>query len=238
MFLRTLKRRLHRPRQRQIPLEQLARLWLDNPEPETKGGPEIVTHWMHKELNGFYSQYIHSFLPPANPARPVLIEILTLLDERGDCPSSIPEPGHESEDEVFAEISLLEYSLEVARIAHEMVMRGHRDPEMLMGKILIIALGHQLGVISEARTLGGIPAKSILLLEPLIRSLPYRESIVEAITTFRGNHPKSQEAKILKAASSAARKNQSERAKVFSKAWNQPSMDIEEIKKALKEEEG
>ena len=100
-----------------------------------------------------------------------------------------------------------------------------------MGKIFIIALGHQIGVISDAETLGGIPEKSLLILDPFIRDLPYRHSIIEAIR----NRRKTQEARILSAATSAARKKLYERARVLSKAWNQPSIDIEEIKKAIQD---
>ena len=234
MFLRTLKRRLHRPKERQIPLEQLARLWLDS-EPELKGESKIVSKsWEHEDIDMFYAHYIHFFLPSGDPARPVIQGILDLLDERGDLPSVIPGSVPD-EKALYEEISLREYTLEVARIAHEMVIKGHRDPEMIMGKIMIITLGHQVGVISDADTLGGIPAKSILILDPMIRDLPYRDSIVEAIQRYSGNRQKTQEAKILSAATSAARKKLYERARVLSKAWNQPSIDIEEIKKAIRE---
>ena len=238
MFLRTLKRRIHRPKQRLIPLEQLARLWLDSPAPEFKGGSKIAERtWLHDEINVFYTRYIVSSLPSSDPAHPVIEEILALLDEQGDCPSITPGKTG-GEDEFFAEISLLEYSLEVARIVYEMVTKAHRDPEMILGKIFITALGHQLGAVSDVETLGGIPEKSLLILDPLIRDLPYRGSIIEAIRTYNGNRQKTQEARILSAASGAAKKKLYERARVLSRVWNQPSIDIEEIKKAIREEGG
>jgi len=233
MFLRTIKRRLHRPKVREIPLEQLAALWVERDETDQERELKLSDKWLHDEINGFYSQYVNTSLPPSDPARPVIEEILTLLDEQGYCPSA---PGTIPEEEIYAEISLREYSLEVARIAYEMVLKGHKDPELLLGKIFIITLGHQLGVLSSEQMLGGVPAKSLLILEPHIRDLAYRDAIVEAIRTFTGNHPKSQEARILKAASSAARKREYERARVFSKVWHQAPVDIEDIKKAIKEE--
>jgi len=236
MFLRAIKRRLHCLKEREIPLERLARLWLEDSglANDKEGSKEVHMTWAHEEINSFYSGCVESFLPRTDPARPVIAQILTILDEQGDCPSAITG---EKDEEVFSEISLREYSLEVARIAFDIVKRGHRDPEMLMGKILIISVGHQLGVISKANILGGVSAKSILMLDPMIRDLPYKESIIPAIRTFRGNNPKTPESKILRAASSAARKKEYERARVFSMAWHKPSpsIDIEEIKSAIQE---
>jgi hypothetical protein len=235
MFLATIKRRLHRPGQREIPLERLARLWLEDSERplRNQGSPQQMTRtWTHEDINSFSSRYVESFLPPSDPAHPVIERLLVILDEHGGCPSSNAKSDSE-EGHVFAEISLREYSLEVTRIAFDMIKRGHRDYEMIAGKILVITLGHHLGITSDADILGGISAKSVLLLDPLIQDLPCKESVVNAIRTFEANHPKTDEAKILKAASSAARKNEYERAKVFSRAWQQPVMDIKKIKRAI-----
>lgn len=240
-MLKTIKRRLHRPREREIPLERLASLWLDEPATNQRSDQKLTTTWTHEDINSFYSQYVDPVLPPSDPARQAIQRLLTILDEQGDCPSAVPaseslaramhEPPKEAH--IFAEISLLEYSLEVARIALDMIRKGHRDYEMIAGKVLIIALGHQVGMISNADIFGGVSAKSVLILDPLIRDLPYRESIVNAIRTFTANHLKTPEAKILSAASSAARKNEYERARVFSEAWGHSPVNIDKIKAAI-----
>lgn len=231
MFLASIKRRLHRPKVQQVPLERLARLWMKDSPLSNHGQGEFQRAsmtWAHDDINRFYSQNVDSFLPESDSARPVIAQLLTLLDEQGDCPST-----DSKEKPISARIPLRAYSLETARIAFEMIRKGHRDPEMLMGKILIIALGHQLGVISDADILGGVSAKSVLLLDPLIQDLPYRESIVNAVRTFRKNHAKSDEARILGAASSAARKKEHERSEVLSKTSREPFPDIEQIKRAI-----
>jgi hypothetical protein len=243
MFLRSIKRRLHRPRVQQVPLERLARLWVKESELSSHGQRDFQTAsmpWAHDDINSFQSQYVDAFLPASDPARPVIKQLLTLLDEHGDCPSCLPTESVETTSEagsegeyISAKTSLRTYSIETARIAFNMIRRGHRDPEMLMGKILIIALGHQLGVISQADILGGVSAKSVLLLDPLIQGLPYKESIVNAVRTFRENHVKSDEARILRAASSAAGKKECERTEVLSKTRRKPFPDIEQIKRAI-----
>ncbi len=247
MLLKAIKRRLHRPREREIPLERLARLWIeDDPEamPNQRSNQKLTRTWTNKDINSFYSQYVEPVLPPSDPARPAVQRLLTILDEHGDCPSAIPASEslarvmHEGpkEEHIFAEISLREYALEVARIALDMIRKGHSDYEMIAGKILIIALGHQIGMISDADIFGGVSSKSVLVLDPVIQDLSYRESIVNAIRTYTANHLKTAEARILRAASSAARKNEYERAKVFSKVWRQSPVDIGKIKAAIEPE--
>jgi len=235
MFLASFKRWLHRPKVQQVPLERLASLWVKESDLSTHGQREFQRAsmtWAHEDINSFHSQYVDSFLPATDPARPVIAELLSLLDEQGDYPSTMPE-SVSGEEHVSAKISLRAYSLETARIAFDMIRKGHRNPEMLMGKILVITLGHQLGVISDADILGGVSAKSVLLLDPLIQGLPYKESIVNAVRTFRENHVKSDEARILRAASSAAGKKEYERTEVLSKAQREPFPDIEQIKRAI-----
>jgi len=235
MFLASIKRRLHRPKVQQVPLERLARLWVKESELSSQGQREFQRTsmtWVHDDINTFHSQYVDTSLPASDPARSVIEHLLTILDEQGDWPSTMPESDSE-EEHASAKILLRTYSLETARIAIDMIRKGHRDPEMLMGKILIIALGHQLGVISDADILGGISAKSVLLLDPLIQGLPYKESVVNAVRTFRENHVKSDEARILRAASSAAGKKEYERTEVLSNARREPFSDIEQIKRAI-----
>ena len=236
MFLGSIKRRLHRPREQQIPLERLARLWLEDPRLPVKaqgGSQQELMAWTHEDIASFYAQYVESFLPQTDPARPVIEQLLTILDEHGDCPSTIPD-ADSGEKHIYPQIPLRDYSLEVARTAFDMIRKGHLDPEMLMGKILIMTLGHQLGMLSDAAILGGTSAKSVLILDPLIRDLPYKEAIVNAIRTFRSNHLKTNEARILRAASSAARKKEIERVEVLSKVWAKyPQVDIDKIKSAI-----
>jgi hypothetical protein len=90
-----------------------------------------------------------------------------------------------------------------------MIKKAHRDYDMILGKTLIICLGHGLGALSSTQIIGGLIAKTLLILDPLIQDLSFKQDIVLALLTFGENHPRTDGAKILKAASFAARRSDS-----------------------------
>ena len=236
MFLSRLKQKLNRTKRKEIPLHLLSRLW-DEKEMTGKSSVQnpLPAQWAHEDINQFYAQYIVPNIAVLGSARSVIDQILALLDDNGDCSSRVDDS---EEERVFAAITLREHSLIVARIAIDMIKKAHRDYEMIIGKILIICLGHCLGVLSKAFTIGGLLAKTLLILDPMIQDLPFKQDIVIAVLTFGENHPSTDEAKILKAASFAARKNELERTKVFSEIGRQDVLDIKEIRAAIQLPEG
>lgn len=121
------------------------------------------------------------------PAAPIIDRILTLLDESGDCPYSCDDP---LEEKIPSAITLREQSQAVAKIVVGMIKKAHRDYETILGQILIICLGHGLGVISPRNAIGGMTARTLLILNPMIQELPYKQDIVLAILTFREPNPK------------------------------------------------
>jgi len=231
MFLSILKQKLTGTRRKEIPLNLLSRLWS---EKEMTGKPsyqnQSTPQWAHQDINQFYTQYIapnHSVLGPAGL---VIDQILSMLDDAGDWPASV-EPS--DEEESFSAITLRGHSLTVTRIAVDMIKKTHRDYEMILSKILIICLGHRLGALSSANTIGGVTAKTLLILDSMIQDLPFKQDIVLAILTFCENRPKSEAAKILKAASCAARKKEVESTQVFSKISRPDVLDIKKIRAAI-----
>jgi hypothetical protein len=118
-------------------------------------------------------------------------------------------------------------------MAVDMIKKAHRDYELILGKIVIICLGHRLGILSSATTIGGVSARSLLMLHPLIQDLAFKNNIITAIRTFEDNHPKIDEARILKAATLAARKHLKERSEVLSQMDQQGVLDISKIRAAI-----
>jgi len=220
---------LIRKKPRVISLVDLSKQWAGDPQPQqsdqAQNDTEPIPAWAHAEITQFYTR-VNTVLPPGDPARAVITQILTMLDEQGDCPAEIPTQNGSS-------ISLRDYTLETANIVFDMVSKAYPDPETVMGKMVIIALAHWLGVVSSAEVLGGIPAKSILIVGNLTSQLSYKDKIAEAIKTFTENRPKTQEARTLKAASARARKNLIERTRVLSQTRRAPIIDIETIKQVV-----
>jgi len=239
VFLRKLKRWLHRPKTTTVPLEALSVLWAHDSAPlNLREGQQDEVRWIHSEINSFYRTYVQPYRAGMGPSRQVVEQILTMLDHHGDTPSVETETAalacstQSDSDERLAQITLREHSLNVAREAMDMIKRHHKDYEMMAGRILIIALGHDLGLCSKARVPGDGWTKSLLILEPMVQDLPWKDIVFEAISTFQSNKPKSQEARILRAAEAASRKKELQRLELMSATPGVP-MDINKVREMI-----
>ena len=238
MFLSRLKQKFNRARRKEIPLYLLSRLWIEKEMHEKSSLKNSITgKWAHDDINQFYAQYIVPNMAVIGPAASVIDQILSLLDDAGNCLFR-EEPSIEIEIDEFPVVALREHSLNVARIAVDMIKKAHGHYDMILGKTLIICLGHGLGALSSAQILGGLIAKTLLILDPLIQDLSFKQDIVLALLTFGENHPRTDGAKILKAASFAARRNQQERTRVMSKINHRDVLDIQQIRAAIQPSQG
>lgn len=225
MFLAKVKRWLHKPRVRTVPLEALAVLWThaDGAQALLEKEDNDEVRWVNQEINDFYRSYVSPYSATLGQAKKVIEQILSLLDLQGNHPS-VEDP-----DDVLSQVTLREHALNVARQAIDTIKRHHKDHEMIAPRILIIALGHDLGVTGTGDILGGANIKSLLILEPMIQDLPYKETIFDAIRSYKENNPKSQEARILRAAEAAARKKELQRIELLSATPGVPLTDIKKI---------
>jgi hypothetical protein len=155
------------------------------------------TSWRHERIHAFYEKHIKPFekiLGNSGYLKPVTM-LLSLLDAHGDCPSVIQaNQDHEYQAiqnvyDLLAKISLLDHSLNVAEQMIADVARSKtRDPEMIMGKILVAALGHDIGKIpdlmnGETCRKGDHPYISYLVLKNAIftETSPQHEDILSAV---------------------------------------------------------
>jgi HD domain len=158
-------------------------------------GPHPV--WHHDRMNTFYSLYVaphRKVLDHAGYLRSINA-LLDLLDEHGGCPSvvrlNMDREYQETRNvyDLLAKISLLDHSLNVAEQMIANVTKGKaKDPEMLMGKILVTALGHDTGKIpqlieTQEYSKGDHPYISYLVLKRAIftDSSPQQEEILKAV---------------------------------------------------------
>ena len=235
-MLRTFKRWLHRPKTTTVALEALCVLWVHDSatlKPFMKEDEQDAVRWINTDINSFYRTYVQPFSAAMGPSRGVVEQILTMLDHQGNVPSVA---NNETSDQRLAQITLREHSLNVAREAVDMLKKHHKDYEMMMGRILIIALGHDLGLCSKAQLFDSVSTKSLLILEPMIQDLPFKEIIFEAISSFNKSNPKSQEARILRAAEAATRKKELMRIQLLSSTPGVP-IDVRKVQEMVREEE-
>jgi len=193
--------KLFKPKTREITLEELSVYWMDKPVQRTEPVNPVKQNsvdkaginppqgseqlWKHAEINDFFTSYIMSHARIIeNAALSAIKEILSILDESGgDCPS-IVSGDEETPSQYHALTSTLrEHSLDISREAYDIIKKNDRF--LLMGKILIAALGHDLGKISGKDGGTAVIAihahKSAKMLEPIIKNIQYKDNILAAV---------------------------------------------------------
>ncbi len=196
----------------EVSLEQLAGIWrIRDIQPQISGGKKMT--FRHPEIQDFYEKYVKGKVFSSTPAGGVVVEILSLLDHEGDCPS-VASGNTESDGkmdknayDLLAKVPLYQHSLHVA----EELLRTFDASAAPSPKILMAALGHDLGKLPSYRktlyTLGDHPAMSQTILETLegYKDLPYRDEVSRAIASHHRNPQGVLEEK-LKEADMAARR--------------------------------
>jgi hypothetical protein len=189
---------LRRPKNQEISLESLSRLWVGDQEDDflSPSHQDREIFWKNQDITDFYEAYVKPHARVLGQrGLSVLEEILSILDIQGDCPSVVSgeQVGDEalsSSYELLARVNLRTHSLNAAREAFRMIKESYPDHEMVLGKTLIAALGHDLGKIpSSGKYLtGDHPIRSAHVLESIVKDLPYGNEVVKAV---RNHHLKS-----------------------------------------------
>ena len=204
-FIKHLKRR---NKIKEISLKEISKLWVDSEEKEAS---EQIKHegdknkWDNPDINSFYHHYVLPYSPVLGSAIETIQKILTVLDKSGNCSSVANDPS-ETTNIKYKDITLAEHSLNVARKIIDMIKNRIKDHEFVAGEMLIIALGHNLGKIKTDKKLPvDLPTQSALVVEQFVKDLPYKQTTMQAIKTYK-NSPKLNQAKLLNSADHSARK--------------------------------
>ena len=164
-----------------IPLAVLSTLWT-LPSGICPSGQETEPCFGLQEICDFYERYVNRHI--RGDALGVIIQLLTILDKKGDCPSVI-----QGDDETpwqykaLAGITITEHSLNVARTAFEMLNSGRQIARTETSDMLICALGHDIGKIPDIRQnkVPGHTFSSLTFLKPLLTGMGSGEKILEAV---------------------------------------------------------
>jgi len=153
--------------------------------------------WRHSRIDAFYQKHVAPFekILGSSGYLKAVSTLLAILDAHGDCPSVVRiQQDHEYQAlqnvfDLLSRISLLDHSLNVAeQMISDVARLKTRDPEMIMGKILVAALGHDIGKIpdlmdGENYRKGDHPYISYLVLKNAIftETTPQHEDILSAV---------------------------------------------------------
>ncbi|MCD4830171.1 MAG: HD domain-containing protein [Anaerohalosphaeraceae bacterium] len=164
-----------------IPLAVLSTLWI-SPNGVCPSGQETDPCFDSREICDFYEKHVDRHI--RGEALGVIIQLLTILDKKGGCPSVIQgddeTPG---QYKAFDRITLGEHSLNVARTAFEMLNRGRQIARTETPDMLICALAHDIGKIPDIRQnkVQGHTFSSLTFLQPLLTGMGAGEKILEAV---------------------------------------------------------
>lgn len=164
---------------------------------ESKGADALAKRsWKHERVERFYAAYISPHANVLNRSGYLrsIDSLLELLDRYGDCPSVVKHDADREYQQVknvydlLSRITLLEHSLNVACEMVRNFRANTRDLEMILGKILVTSLGHDIGKIrelidSEKYAKGDHPYISYLVMKRVIlgEDSPQKEEILTAI---------------------------------------------------------
>lgn len=198
-----------------VDLRDLAVVWRE-PEAE-KGAPPVPRPTFgHKEIDEFFSDIVEKRRAIKGARRTIIVKILKMLDEQGDCPSVVRRNEKDAEnkysDETFAllaTIPLYRHTLRVARICAAKVRQ-----EVMLPDLFIVSLGHDLGKIPSFHDRLYSTGDHPLISQVAINSIPEYASLpnrTELDRIIRGHHmmkPDNQLTDLLKHCDQEARKEE------------------------------
>jgi len=249
-----------KPVKTKIPLESLSRLWVDDYGPTEVLPPvssRTLPQFSSKDISEFYRSTLAPYVETAmysatiGPALDAIIKVLLILDQEGDCPSVVDAKGDPEQDDygsyfdLLRKVSLRVHSLNVAQEAVTGLNNsGYKEPELILGRVLVVALAHDLGKIPKFRqgtgyALGSHPSVSVAVVDPLLTEVANKEEILKAIRDHHHTGSNNMLVQIIREADRRAREKEiaamTGKAVVDSKmlGWLDPAEVLSEIEKAI-----
>ncbi len=175
----------------EIEIKDAASLWREKLDGQAAASPR--PQFKQEEIDRFYTEMIEGRPSVKGARRTLIIRLLTLLDNEGDCPSVVGGNPLEAElklpedsFKMLARIPLYRHTLTVTR---NFIAKA--DHDALVADMIIMALAHDIGKIpsyhNKMYLSGDHPIIAMLILKsfPEYLSLPNRSDIDRAIT---GHH--------------------------------------------------
>ncbi len=131
-----------------IDFREIAKIWRES-ESEQTAAPVLRPAFKHVEIERFFSEMIEKRRTIKNARKTVIVKLLKMLDEEGDCPSVVKMNPLEAEGKfpedtfsMLATIPLYQHTLQVARKCAAKV-----NQEVMLPDIFIVSLAHDIGKI-------------------------------------------------------------------------------------------
>ena len=175
----------------EIEIKDAACLWRERAAKESRGLPRA--EFSNTEIDRFYTEMIEGRPSISGTRRLLIVKLLTMLDEAGDCPSVVRANRNEAElmysDESYAMLATVPLYRHTLNVARNFIAKA--DQEALLADMIIMALAHDIGKIPSYHdrmySSGDHPIIAALMLNsiPEYVALPNRDDIERAI---KGHH--------------------------------------------------
>ncbi len=175
-----------------VNLRDMAMLWRE-PEPEKTAPPLPRPTFRNGEVEKFFSDMVEKRRTIKGARRTIIVRLLKMLDEEGDCPSVVRKNDKEAENKfpeetfaLLATIPLFRHTLKVARKCAAKI-----NQEVMLPDILIVSLAHDIGKIpsyhDKLYSTGDHPLISVVVLNRITEyaSLANRGELDRIV---RGHH--------------------------------------------------
>ncbi|GAM08268.1 hypothetical protein OR1_00539 [Geobacter sp. OR-1] len=175
----------------EIEIKDAACLWRERTAKQSPQQPK--PEFRHDEIDQFFTEMIEDRPSVSGVRKTLIIKILTMLDDEGDCPSVVrthkDEAEHMYSDDSYALLATVPLYRHTLTVTRNFIAKA--DQEALLADMIIIALAHDIGKIPSYHdgmySSGDHPVIAGLILNniPEYISLPNRDDIHRAIT---GHH--------------------------------------------------
>jgi hypothetical protein len=131
-----------------VDFREIAKLWRES-ETERASVPLPRPTFNHWEIERFFSEMIENRRTIKGDRRTVIVKLLKLLDEEGDCPSVVKMNPLEAENkyskETFSMLATIPLYLHTIQVARKFAAKVNQD--VMLPDIFIVSLGHDIGKI-------------------------------------------------------------------------------------------
>lgn len=173
---------------RKIPITELSRAWMTQPERHIQVPIVRDMVFKHQEITEFYRTEIFNKPFFTSKQLEAVIELLQELDEYGDCPSVVDKHPQETEKtlpaDTYDRLKLVPLWQHTLNVANEMIKRTPRGP--MTPKSVIAALAHDLGKIPKnydpmcTSAVHGFISGMMIEYLPNLKSLRYSDEIIDS----------------------------------------------------------
>jgi hypothetical protein len=198
-----------------VDLRDLAVVWRET-EAEKGAPPQPRPTFRIKEIDEFFSEMVEKRRAIKGARRTIIIKLLKMLDEAGDCPSVVRKNDKEAEKKytedtfsLLATVPLYRHSLRVARKCAAKVKQ-----EVMLPDLFIVSLAHDIGKIPSYHdrlySTGDHPLISLVALNsiPEYASLPNRSELDRIVRGHHSIKPDNQLTDLLKHCDQEARREE------------------------------